>query len=386
MSQESYQRSLACLLLLALMLVGQPRLLAQEAAPTIDTVGRGVSSSIALDATGNLHMTYLGPNAKVYYAFRPAGSKKWFSISVVESTHAVKNIYPMIAVDSGGQPHICVSTGELQYITLLNGKWSTQIVDQGGGVLSYHCSIAISPDGIPHLSWYHEFLPSGQQFTHLRHAEMEQGVWMARSVDGGISGKWNSMALDAKGFPHISFSQFGYGGDLRYAVWNGKEWTISDVDSSHNSSTARGFDNSLALGADGSEHISYFDANKLKYAHRSAGKWIIETVATAAPDYDHYAGSTTMLLDKQGSPHIVYGDFGSVVHAFRQGDKWQTENIVRGGIQQYPSVSAAIGADDTLYVSYPDPADGNVKLATVTLGSVPANSAPEASPPKQQPE
>jgi len=355
----------------------------QVSAPTVETVGRGVSSSIALDGTGNLHVVYLGPNAKVYYAFRPVGSKKWFSISVVDSTHAVKNIYPMVAVDSGGQPHICVSTGELQYITLLNGRWSTQIVDQGAGVLSYHCSITVSADGIPHLSWYHEFLPSGQQFTHLRHAEMEQGVWMARSVDGGISGKWNSMVLDDKGFPHISYSQVAYGGDLRYAVWNGKEWAISDVDSSHNSSTARGFNNSLALGADGSEHISYFDGNKLKYAHRSKGKWVIESVATAAPDYDHYAGSTTMLLDKQGNPHIVYGDFGSVIHAFRQGDKWQTENVVRGGIQQYPNVSAALGSDDTLYVSYPDPVDGNVKLATVTLESVPASSATAGSPPKQ---
>lgn len=375
--------SCGCLLLLALILLVPTLVQSEDAAASVETIGRGLTSSIALDAAGNLHVVYLGPNAKVYYAFRPAAGKKWFSIAVIDSTHSTQNIYPMVTADSAGQPHICVATGELEYVTLRDGKWVTQIIDPGSGTLSYHCSIAVSADGTPHLSWYHEFLPGGQQFTHLRHADMEQGVWIVRSVDGGISGKWNSMVLDAKGLPHISYAQFGHGADLRYAAWDGKEWGIVEVDSSHNSLAARGFDNSLALGPDGSEHISYFEDANLKYAHRSSGKWVIETAGGVSTAYDHYAGSTTMLLDKHGNPHIVYGDFGGVRHAFRQGDKWQTETIVSGGIQQYPNVDAMIGVDDTIYVSYPDPADGEVKLATFKLGNVVANSGSTGGPPKQ---
>ena len=68
-------------------------------------------------------------------------------------------------------------------------------------------------------------------------------------------------------------------------------------------------------------------------------------------------------------PHIIYGDFGAVKHAFWDGKKWQIENVVSGAMQQYDNVDAAIGPKDTLYVSYPDPDDGFVKVATGKLAS-----------------
>ena len=330
---------------------------------TSEKVGRGITSSIALDSAGNVHVTYLALDAKVYYGFRPAASERWFTISVLESTHSIQNIFPRVAVDGNGQPHLCVAMGELKYITLRNQKWSMQDIDPGSGTLSYHCSIALGADGSPHLSWYHEFLPGGKQFTHLRYADLENGVWVVRSVDGGISGKWNSLVLDSKGFPHLSYSQWISGGDLRYAEWDGKGWVVSEVDSTHKASDGVGYDNSLALGADGSPHISFLDIANVKYAHQKDGKWVVENVARISSGYDYYGGSTTLLLDKQGSPHIIFGDLGCVKHVFLSGDKWRTEVIVSGGVQQYSNVDAAIGADDTLYVSYPDPEDGFVKVA-----------------------
>jgi hypothetical protein len=350
----------------ALLLSAPVRLVAADKV-TSDKVGRGISSSLALDRVGNQHLVYLGLDAKVYYAFKPASSQKWFTIPVLESTHSTQNIYPRVATDKDGRPHVCVATGELQYISFRDGKWTTQVIDPGSGTLSYHCSIAIAADGTPHMSWYHEFLPGGKQFTHLRHADIEDGVWVVRSVDGGISGKWNSMVLDSKGFPHLSYSQFANGGDLQYAEWDGKAWNINDVDSSHNSSTARGYDNSLALGTDGLGHISYFDGTKLKYAYQKDGKWILETVTTVDSGYDNYTGSTTMLLDERQKPHIVFGDFGAIKHSFRRGDKWETETVVAGAVQQYSNVDAAIGPGNSLYVSYPDPQDGFVKVSVVKL-------------------
>ena len=379
-SRQRHRRAVDFLLAVTLFFLIPSVALSEVAETTVETVGRGLSSSIALDATGSLHVAYLGQDAKVYYAFRPAGTKKWFSIAVIDATHSTQNIFPMVTVDASGQPHICVAAGELKYVTLRDGRWLTQVVDPGSGTLSYHCSIVVSADGVPHVSWYHEFLPGGKQFTHLRHADLENGVWVVRSVDGGISGKWNSMALDAKGMPRLSYSQLAYGGDLRYASWNGKEWEINDVDSSRNASTARGFDNSLALAADSSTHISYFDDTTLKYAHGTGGKWSIETVASVSTGYDHYVGSTTMLLDKRGNPHIIYGDFGGVRHAFRQGGKWRTELIVGGGIQQYPNLGAVLGPDDTLYVCYPDPEDGYVKVAVVKLDDFQESSGQGESP------
>jgi len=336
---------------------------------TTDKVARGTTSSIALDTGQNLHVTYLTGDAKVFYSLRPAGASKWFTIMVVDSTHANFNVYPRVVADRQGRPHICVSFGILMYVTLTKDHWVKQQIDPGSGTISYHCSIAVGPDGTPHVGWYHEFLPSGAQYSHFRHADLEKGVWMVRSVDGGISGKWSSMVVDANGFPHATYSQFEHGGDLNYAEWDGNNWNLTTVDSSENAHSYRGFDNSLALAPDGSAHISYFDARTLKYAHQDHGKWKIEKVDVVSAGYDFYGGSTTLVLDSHGYPHIAYGDFGAVKHAYWDGKKWEIETIASGALQQYNNVDAAIGANDTLYISYPDPDDGFVKIATGKLTS-----------------
>jgi len=327
-------------------------------------VGRGITSSVAIDGSGNLHLTFITEDDKVYYAFRPATSDKWFTTRVIDSTHYSQNVFPRVAVDKGDRPHVCVAFGVLEYVTLDNHRWVTQEIDPGSGTISYHCSVAVDSAGTPHLSWYHEFWPGGKQFTHLRHASLENGAWVVRSVDGGVSGKWNSMVVDSKGFAHLAYSQWTAGGDLRYAAWDGKLWNVDSVDSSSNAGTYRGYDNSLVLAADGSPHISYFDDTTLKYAYRKDGKWTIEKVGEVAGGFDFYRGSTALLLDTHGVPHIIFGDVGGVKHAFWDGKQWQIQVIVSGAMEQYSNVDAAIGPDDTLYVSYPDPEDGFVKVLT----------------------
>jgi hypothetical protein len=329
---------------------------------TFDKAARGVTSSIALDPGQNLHLTYLTSDAKVYYALRPAGASKWFTIAVIEGTHSNTNVWPRVVADRQGIPHICVSYGVLMYVTLAKNQWIKQQIDPGSGTISYHCSIAVSPEGAPHVGWYHEFLPGGRQYTHFRHADMENGAWTVRSVDGGIAGKWSSMAVDSKGLPHATYTQLAHGGDLKYAEWDGSNWNLTTVDSSENAKTNRGYDNSLVLGPDDSAHISYFDGKTLKYAHQDRGRWIIEKVDVVSSGFDYYGGSTAILLDSSGKPHIVYGDFGAIKHAFWDGKRWKIETIVSGALQQYVNVDAAMGANDTLYVSYPDPDDGFVKI------------------------
>ena len=366
-------RNFALPVVMSLLILRCALATAQEWSWTSEKVARGVTSSIALDPGENLHLTYLTREARVYYAFRPADSLKWFSVKLIDSTHSIQHVYPRLAVDKNGGPHLCVAIGGLLYIALQNKKWVTQQIDPGSGTLSFHCSVAVGPDGAPHLSWYHEKYPDGSNLGHLRHADLEDGVWVVRTVDGGLSGKWHSMVIDSKGFPHASYSQLSSGGrsvgELRYAEWDGGNWSVTTVDSSEATGSYRGYDNSLALSPDGSAYISYFDARTLKYAHQKQGKWTVEKIDSVASSYDIYVGSTSLLLDSHGNPHIIYGDFGAVKHAFWDGKKWQIETVASGAEQQYGNVDAAIGPKDTLYVSYPDPEDGFVKVATGKLAS-----------------
>lgn len=340
---------------------------AAERVWTTEEVGPGIASSIALDSNLNLHVVSLTDDGELIYGFRPHDSIKWFTIPIVKSTHTVRNVFPRIAVDKRDQPHVCVAIGTLQYITFQRGAWTTQEIDPNSGTLSYHCSVAVASDGTPHVVWYHEFFPGGRQFAHARHADLENGSWVVRSIDGGISGKWNSLVVDVHGIPHVTYSQWAGGGDVRYATWNGKGWDIEAFPKTKGEPAYRGYDNSLALDTNGQPHVSFLEEGSLQYAYQNDGKWFVEKAGDIDAGYDFYLGGTALLLDGHDKPHIIYGDVGAVKHAFRDGSKWKIETIVAGAMSQYPAVDAAIGSDGTLYVSYADPSDGRVKVAIGTV-------------------
>ena len=363
----AFQRKIAVIATSIIVLLGD--LSATQRTWKTEDVGQGVVSAIAIDGSQNLHLVYVTNEAVLMYAFRPASSTQWFTTPVLHSTHVSHNVFPRIATDKSNQPHVCIAIGTLEYIAFTNGAWTTQEIDPNSGTLSYHCSIAVASNGTPHIIWYHEFFPGGRQFAHARHADLEDGKWIVRSIDGGISGKWNSLVVDSQGMPHVTYSQWAGDGDVRYATWNGKEWDIEALPRTKGEPAYRGYDNSLILDRNGEPRVSFLEEGSLRYACRDKGKWTVEKAGDINASYDFYLGSTALVLDGNDIPHVIYSDVGAVKHAFKDGDKWKSEIIASGALGQYPGVDAVMGPDDTLYVSYADPSDGRVKVAIGTVVS-----------------
>lgn len=334
---------------------------AQKRSWTTDVIdSAGSESSLAVDADGNLHVSYYYPvEGQLKYGFRPAKGKRWFTMGLDKGFGEFST---RIAIDPKGNPRICYSPNILKYASFDGRRWSVQQIDPGGGLVSYFCSLRIGPDGIPQVSWYVE---SG---TYIRYASLKDGTWIAQTADAeNKPGKWNSMVLDEKGLPHLSYVTI-VKWQLRYSYYTGKAWIHTVVDSPDKSPQGeqRGMGNSLVLDVHGNPMISYYDIQSLKFAHFQDGKWKIETVEEF-PSSGGLAGwksyRSTLVLDHKGNPNIGFVTPSGLEHAWWNGKEWQKELIIGNLGNGALDCSMAIDANDNLYISYTDPADRSLKLA-----------------------
>ena len=334
----------------------------------------GASSSLALDVFGNLHVSYyFAVDGQLKYAFRSSGGHHWFNTSI---DHGFGEFFTRIAVDSKGNPYICYSPGSLRFASFAKGHWTVQQIDPAGGYVSYTCSVRLGPDDVPQLSWYVE---SG---VFLRYARLKDGVWLVHTADQeNKPGKWNSMVLNSAGQPRLSYVTI-FKWELRYAEFDGNAWIHRIVDSPalNPPDIPRGMGNSLALDEHGSPLISYYDTQSLKFATLGDNRWRIEVV-DQYPSTGEMAGWKTyrssLALDKQGVPHIVFVSPMGLEHAWRDETQWHTQLIVGGNSSIGFDSSMVMAPDGTLYLSYTDPADHTLKLATGRLAPVAAASKNE---------
>lgn len=327
---------------------------------TTETVDRdGRFSSLKVDSRGNVHLAYIGDGDRIKYAFRDTSTSKWFTMTVDTAAS-----YTSLVLDSDGNPHVCYTQRTMRYAAWNGRIWDIQTLSPGSGAIAYYCSVAVSSDGTPHVTWYQERDSQDANYLHMKYAVLKNGAWLARTIDfDPQTGKWETMVLDKNGNPHICYDSFVFG-QLKYAYWDGKAWSIRSVDSRTNSDQpGRGMGNSLVLDANGRAMISYFEDSALKYARETDHGWTIETITATNRSLSWSGYRTSQALDSAGRPHIAYEDSGTLRHAYWDGKAWHLELIARSGPEPYRYESLALGLDDTVFISYRDPEDGSQKVA-----------------------
>jgi len=336
----------------------------QWTAETVDPDGK--SSSLAIDKNGDVHLSYSSPGM-VRYGFRPSQSSHWYTMDIAP-TGGYKDLPTKVALDPQGNPHICFTPAVLKYASFDGKQWGIQQIDPGSGLIEYSCSISFAPDGTPSVTWYQYSAPDGSYYLHVKHAMLENGVWMARTVDyEGQTGKWNSVAVDARGVPHVSYDSF-IAGAMKYATWDGKRWNVSVVDSRdlhHGASYNVGMGNSLILNGAGKAGISYEDLETLRYAWQTDTGWRIDVVDQIKTSGGWLEYRSRLAIDPQGNPHIAYEDSGTVKHAYWDGSRWKVQIISPAGVERDRFEDIGIDQQGTIYISYRDAMDGSLK---VTVG------------------
>jgi subtilisin family serine protease len=179
------------------------------------------SSDIAVDLTDKVHISYGKLGSGLMHATNTSGT--W----IMETVDGLgTGQYSSLAVDSTNKLHIGYATGDLQYATNASGSWATSTIDSLGYV-GIDTSIAIDSLNKAHISYYDD--TNGD----LKYATTSSGTWIAETLDNnGNVGRYTSIAIDSNDKVHISYYD-ATNGDLKYATnavtVTGPEITVSPV-------------------------------------------------------------------------------------------------------------------------------------------------------------
>jgi hypothetical protein len=294
-------------------------------------------------------------------ASAPAMADGGWTIQTVDSTvNLGLGYFPSLALDSSGNPHISywdTTNYDLKYASWNGTAWSIQTVD-GAGNVGFDSSLALDSSGNPRISYY------DYDNDALKYASWSGTAWKIETVDStGDVGSNSSLALDSFGNPHISYYEYT-NDDLKYASWSGTAWSIQTVHSageiSHGSS-------SLALDSSGNPHISYKnwtddDKEYLKYASWNGTAWDIETVERTG----ELSGGLSLALDSSGNPHISYDDGTNnyLKYASWSGTSWKIETVDSGGDVGYGPSSLALDSSGNPHISYSVANNHNLNYAS----------------------
>lgn len=176
------------------------------------------NTDIAVDSQGVPHIAFGVVSGNLQYASKT--SSGW----VIEQVTTGCNWDIALAIDAQDRPHVSCgkapSTGNgggLGYATKVNGVWTFEIADgQAGGILpqsgmyvGYYTDIAVTPAGVPHISYFVVTCCQDAK-EHLHYATKTGGSWKVEIPDrtSGNNGWESAIAVDADGYPHIVYSAF----------------------------------------------------------------------------------------------------------------------------------------------------------------------------------
>jgi hypothetical protein len=328
---------------------------------TVDSAGNVGQFSLAVDSSGDVHISYFDyTNEDLKYAISNGSS---WDISTVDSVGDVGRVCSM-AVDSNGDVHISywdMTNDALKYATYDGSSWLTSIVDTGVS----HSSLAVDSSGDVHISYLN--MSANQD---LKYATYDGGSWTTSTVDNVVSIYFLSLAVDSSGDVHISYYD-ATNKDLKYAILSEeivRSWSNTTVVDSEGLAYWSQSD-SLAVDSSGNVHISYCDVTnwatglEVQYATYDGSTWTTSTVDGSASNV-----ATSLAVDSSGDVHISYYDYTTTVanadlkYATYDGSSW-TNTTVASNINGEHS-SLAVGSSGDVHISYLDNTNWDLKYAT----------------------
>jgi len=262
--------------------------------------------------------------------------------------------YSSIALDSSDKVHLSYydftytgplqRVGDLKYASNFSGQWVISTVDTGGDVGAFS-SIAVDSSNKVHISY------EDQTNFHLKYATNASGTWVANTIDNVLNtGDFTSLKIDSTDRAHISYYNAGWG--LKYATNATGTWVTTIIEGGVGWYTSLGVDSSRKV------HISYYDYTNadLKYATNASGSWVTTRYTSIAMDS----------LGKAHIGYYDYTN-ADLKYATNASGSWVTTTIdSTGDVGRYTSIT--VDTANRAHISYEDSLNHVLKYATNTSG------------------